>query len=308
MPPLVYPWAPRFAKRIRPGYSDGVTLRPDSSRLRRLIVAHSPASDDAFMFFALAAGKIDPRGFLFLHELHDIEALNLRAQEGLYEVTAISFHAYPYVRHHYRLITCGACVGDGYGPLLVSKRPITAQDLDEVTVAIPGQMTTAYLALKLLCPAVRTKTVPSEQILASVARGDADAGLVLREGQLTFPQMHLHRVIDLGEWWTRETGLPLPLVGVAIRRDIDRAIAGKICDVLRDSIGYALEHRAEALEHALSFARGMDRSLTDRFVHMYVKDYAVELGRRGEEAVALLFRLGHEAGIIPHRVEPEFVD
>jgi len=280
----------------------------DSARARRVSVAHSPDSDDAFMFYALSTGKVDARGLVFQHELHDIETLNLRAQEGFYDLTAISFHAYPYVRHHYRLLTCGASVGDGYGPILVSNRSLTLQDLDEATVAVPGAMTTSFLALKLMCPDSRTKIVPFDRIMDDVVKGHVDAGLLIHEGQLTFGQHKLHRIIDLGEWWTRETGLPLPLGGNAIRRDIERASAQKISDAFSDSVRWALEHRAEALEHAMKYARGMDRKLADKFVGMYVNHYTVELGKRGEDAVALLFRLGHEAGIIKELVEPEFVD
>ncbi len=285
-----------------------MTSQSDSSKLRRVSVAHSPDSDDAFMFYALSKGKVDTRGCAFHHELHDIESLNLRAQEGFYDVTAISFHAYPYVRHHYRLMTCGASVGDGYGPIIVARRPITLQDLDEQTIAVPGALTTSFLALKLLVPDARTKMVPFDKIMEEVVKGRVDAGLIIHEGQLTYAQEKLHRIIDLGEWWTRETGLPLPLGGNGIRRDIDRPTALKISDAIRDSITYALEHRSEALDHALNFARGMDRKLTDKFVGMYVNQYTVELGKRGEDALALLLKLGHEAGIIKELVEPEFIE
>jgi 1,4-dihydroxy-6-naphthoate synthase len=211
------------------------------------------------------------------------------------------------VRHNYRLLACGASVGDGYGPIVVSKRPLSVQDLDEVTVAVPGQMTTSFLALKLFSPGARTRIVPFDRIMDEVERGNADAGLVIHEGQLTWSKHQLHRVIDLGEWWTRETGLPLPLGGNGIRRSIDPATAGKIADSFHDSIAYALDHRAEALDHAMRFARGLDRTMADRFVGMYVNDFTLELGKRGEDAVALLLRLGHEAGLIPELVEPEFI-
>jgi len=280
----------------------------ESGRRRRITLAHSPDSDDAFMFYALAKGKVDDRGFAFMHELHDIETLNLRAQEGFYDITAISFHAYPFVRHHYRLMQCGASVGESYGPIIVSRRPMTINDLEEATVAVAGQLTTSFLALKLMAPGVRTKVVPFDRIMDEVKKGNVDAGLVIHEGQLTFAKEKLNRIIDVGEWWTRETGLPLPLGGNAIRRDIDKKTALKCCDALRDSIVYALEHRAEALDHALQYARGLDRKLADKFVGMYVNQFTVELGKRGEDAVALLFRLGHEAGLIPELVEPEFVD
>lgn len=285
-----------------------MALTSDSGKRRRLTLAHSPDSDDAFMFYALDKGKVDPRGLLLHHELRDIETLNLSAQEGLYEITAISFHAYPHVRHHYRLLTVGASVGDGYGPIVVSKRALTPADLDEVTVAVPGQLTTSYLVLRLLTPSARTKVMPFDRIMDAVARGDVDAGLVIHEGQLTFARQKLYRVVDLGEWWSRETGLPLPLGGTAVRRDIDDPTARKIADAMRDSIQYALDHRAEALDHAVQFARGLDRAQADRFVGMYVNPFTLELGARGEEALAMLLRLGHERGILPDRVVPEFVD
>jgi 1,4-dihydroxy-6-naphthoate synthase len=260
------------------------------------------------MFYAMSAGKVTAPELEFEHVLQDIETLNQRAVEGVYDLTAVSFHAYPSVRKRYRLLTCGASVGDGYGPLVVSKRPVTPRDLDEVTTAVPGLRTTAYLAFKLLAPHARTKVVPFDQIMGEVVKGNVDCGLIIHEGQLTFMKERLHRVIDLGEWWTRETGLPLPLGGNAIRRDIDRPTAARVSDALRDSIRYALEHRAEALEHAMQYARGMEKSVADRFVGMYVNEFTVELGKKGENAVALLLRLGHEAGIIPEFVEPEFMD
>lgn len=274
----------------------------------KISVAHSPDSDDAFMFYALANGKIDTHGYEFVHELHDIESLNLRAEEGLYDLTAISFHAYPYVRKHYRLMTCGSSVGDGYGPMVVSKRQLTGRDLNEVTIAVAGTLTTSYLALKLFCPAARTKVMPFDKIMDAVVRGDVDAGLLIHEGQLTWSEKKLCRVIDLGEWWSTETGLPLPLGGNALKRTLDRKATSACCDVMRETVKYALEHRAEALDHAVQYSRGLDRKKADKFVGMYVNDFTLDLRERGQDAVALLFKLGHEAGLIEELIEPEFVE
>jgi 1,4-dihydroxy-6-naphthoate synthase len=275
---------------------------------RTITLAHSPDSDDAFMFYALAHGKVDTRGLEFRHVLEDIQTLNEKAIRGAYDVTAVSFHAYYRIRDKYVLMGCGASVGDGYGPLLVSRRPLTRQDLDEATVAVPGELTTAFLVFRLYAPLARWKVMPFDRIQDAVARGDIDAGLLIHEGQLSYRDQKLHRIQDLGEWWKLGTGLPLPLGGNAIRRDLDRRTALACCDVLRDSVRYALEHRKEALEHAMRYARGLDPARAERFVGMYVNAFTLELGKRGEDAVAHLFRLGHEAGVIPVAVEPEFIE
>ncbi|HXG60044.1 MAG TPA: MqnA/MqnD/SBP family protein [Planctomycetota bacterium] len=275
---------------------------------RTITLAHSPDSDDAFMFYALAHGKVDTRGLEFRHVLEDIQTLNEKAIRGVYDVTAVSFHAYWRIRDKYVLMGCGASVGDGYGPILVSRRPLSRQDLDEATVAVPGELTTAFLVLRLYAPLARWKVMPFDRIQDAVARGDIDAGLLIHEGQLSYRDQKLHRIQDLGEWWKLGTGLPLPLGGNAIRRDLDRRTALACCDVLRDSVRYALEHRKEALEYALRYARGLDAARAERFVGMYVNAFTLELGKRGEDAVAHLFRLGHEAGVIPVRVEPEFIE
>lgn len=274
---------------------------------RTISLAHSPDSDDAFMFCGLARGRVDPRGLAFAHHLADIETLNRLALEGRHDVTALSFHAWPGVRRGYRLMTCGASVGDGYGPLVVSRRPLSPQDLDECTVAVPGERTTAFLVLRLLSPSARWKVLPFDRVLEAVARGDADAGLVIHEGQMTYRDHRLHRVQDLGEWWRLETGLPLPLGALAIRRTLDDDTVRRCAEAVRDSVRFALEHREEALEWALPFARGLDRARTARFVGLYVNSQTLELGERAVQAVSLLYRLGHEAGLIPERVEPEFV-
>jgi 1,4-dihydroxy-6-naphthoate synthase len=274
----------------------------------RVSLAHSPDSDDAFMFYALAKGKVDTRGYQFEHVLKDIETLNRDAIKGTYDITAVSFHAYYKIRKQYRLMTAGASVGDGYGPIIVSKRSLTPQDLAETTVAVPGELTTAFLVFRLLAPEARWKVMPFDKIQDAVAKGDVDAGLLIHEGQLTYGQQKLHRVVDLGEWWKGETSLPLPLGGNALRRSLDRKAASACCDVLRDTIQYALDHRKDALDHALEYARGMDRKKADQFVGMYVNGYTLELGERAEQAVSLLYKLGHQAGLIPVRLEPEFID
>ena len=274
---------------------------------RTITLAHSPDSDDAFMFYALAKGKIDTRGLTFKHVLEDIETLNRKAIEGAYEVTAVSFHAYYKIRDRYRLMTAGASVGDGYGPIIVAKRALSRDELDDVTVAVPGELTTAFLVFRLFAPGARWKVMPFDKIQDAVAAGDIDAGLIIHEGQLTYREQNLHRVQDLGEWWGMETGLPLPLGGNALRSDLDKETASKCCDVLRDTVQYALDHRKDALDYALDYARGMDRKKADKFVGMYVNSYTLELGKRAEDAVALLFKLGRDAGVIPVNVEPEFI-
>ena len=274
---------------------------------RPISLAHSPDSDDAFMFHALAAGKIDTLGMEFRHVLEDIQSLNLRAGEGMFDVTAISFAAWPVARRHYLLATAGSSVGDGYGPILVSKNPLTRQDLPGVTIGVPGTLTTAYLVLKLFCPEAKTAVIPFDRIPDEVAKGTVDAGLLIHEGQLTFGDLKLNRIADLGEWWRLGTGLPLPLGGNAIRRSLDPQVRRDIDAVIRDSVAYALSHRPQALEHALSYGRGLDRERADRFIGMYVNDFTLNLGKPGQDALRLLLQLGHEAGLISDRVEPEFV-
>lgn len=275
---------------------------------RTITLAHSPDSDDAFMFYGLARGKVDSRGHHFRHHLADIETLNRAALDGTYDLTVLSFHAWPRARHRYRLMTCGASVGDGYGPLIVSRRPLSRQDLDECTVAVPGELTTAFLVFRLFSPTARWKVLPFDRIQEAVLRGDADAGLLIHEGQLTYRDRRLHRIQDLGEWWRLETGLPLPLGAIALRRTLDPETSRHCTEAVRDSIRYALEHREEALEYALEFARGLDRRRAGQFIGMYVNSHTLELGERAAQAVSLLYRLGHEAGLIPERVEPEFAD
>ncbi|MDE3052278.1 MAG: ABC transporter substrate-binding protein [Gemmatimonadota bacterium] len=275
---------------------------------RTIHVAHSPDSDDAFMFYALAEHKIDTEGLAYVHELQDIESLNQRALKGELEVTAVSIHAYAYLADRYALLPHGASIGDRYGPRLVARRPMTRDDLRGQRVAIPGYKTTAYLALRLYQPDFEPIPTPFDEIEDAVLTGVADVGLLIHEGQLTYADRGLHLIADLGEWWFQETGLPLPLGGNVVRKDLGAPLIQKISRHLRASIAYSLQHRASALDHAMKFARGLDRAKADTFVGMYVNDWTLDYGVRGREAVRLLLERGAQAGVIPHRVDVEFVE
>lgn len=274
---------------------------------RPITLAHSPDSDDAFMFYALATGKLDTGGLAFSHTLADIETLNRRALEGVYDVTAVSIHAYAYIADRYALLSSGASMGDRYGPLIVAARPLAAGELKGRTIAVPGTMTTAYLVLKLYQPDFESVVVPFDQIPDVVAQGSVDAGLLIHEGQLTYARRGLYKVLDLGRWWYDHTHLPLPLGGNAIRRDLGPALMAQVARLMKLSIQYALDHRREALDYALQFARGLDQTLTDRFVQMYVNNLTLDYGPEGRQAVRLLLQQGFEQRIIPHRVEVEFI-
>jgi 1,4-dihydroxy-6-naphthoate synthase len=273
----------------------------------KISLAHSPDSDDAFMFYGLARGKVPAEGLEITHVLRDIETLNREAREGRHEVTAISFHAYPYVAEGYALMPCGGSIGDGYGPLLVAREPIAPGRVGESLVAVPGTLTTAFLALKLFAPGARTRVVPFDRILDEVRDGRADVGLVIHEGQLTFGGQGLHKVLDLGAWWKDETGLPLPLGANAVRRDLGPAVMARLTALVRQTVRYSLSHRQEALAYAMEFARGMDPSVADRFVGMWVNDRTVDIDERGRRAVQELLDRGHAGGIIPHRAVVDFV-
>jgi 1,4-dihydroxy-6-naphthoate synthase len=275
----------------------------------KLSLAHSPDSDDAFMFYGLARGKVPTDGLEIVHVLRDIESLNHEAREGAHEVTAISFHAYPYVAERYALMPCGGSLGDGYGPLLVAREEMDPSALRDpgLLVAVPGTLTSAYLAFKLFAPEARTHVVAFDHILDEVREGRADAGLVIHEGQLTFAGQGLCKILDLGAWWKTETGLPLPLGGNAVRRDLGPELGARLTRLVRESVRYSLAHRAEALGYALEFARGMDPAVADRFVGMWVNEMTVECGERGRRAVQELLDRGHAAGIIPRRVDVDFV-
>lgn len=282
-----------------------------SSTPRTIRVAHSPDSDDAFMFYALAEGKLDTGDLRYVHELSDIESLNRRALAGELEVSAISIHAYAYVADRYALLGSGASMGDGYGPRLVSRLPAPKDPraaLRGRRIAVPGKLTTAYLALKLFQPEFAEVVLPFDRIEDAVQAGEADVGLLIHEGQLTFADQGLVLWADLGAWWLAETGLPLPLGGNVVRRDLGADVMRQIARDLRASIVYGLEHRAPALAHAKQFSRGLTDERTDAFVGMYVNQWTVDYGPRGRAAVERLLAEGHRAGVIPHRVPVEFVD
>ena len=273
-------------------------------------VAHSPDSDDAFMFYALAEGKIDTGNLRYVHELSDIESLNRRALDGSLEVTAVSIHAYAYIADRYALLNSGSSMGDRCGPRLVSRSPAPADPRTACRgkrIAVPGKLTTAFLALKLYQPEFEPVVTPFDQIEDAVLAGTVDLGLLIHEGQLTYQDQGLHLWADMGEWWFADTGLPLPLGGNVVRRDLGPAVVNQVARDLKASIVYALEHRTPALAHAKQFNRGIGDEKTDRFVGMYVNQWTVDYGDRGRQAVRELLRRGHEAGIIPHRVDVEFV-
>ena len=274
-----------------------------------ITVGHSPDPDDAFMFYALAHDKIDTGNLQFRHQLEDIETLNRRAVRGDLEITAISIHAYAFVLDKYALLPSGCSMGDRYGPMVVARRDMSVADLRTARIAVPGTMTTAFLTLRLLLGAdFAYEVMPFDQILGAVGAGRYDAGLIIHEGQLTFQNQGLQLVVDLGVWWQERTGLPLPLGGNVVRRDLGPDTMRQISRLLKQSIRYSLDHRQEALDYALGYARDMDRGLADRFVGMYVNDWTLDYGPRGREAVRRLLDEGHRAGIIPSAVAVEFVE
>ena len=278
-----------------------------SAPVREISVAHSPDSDDAFMFYGLATNKVRVPGLKFNHTLTDIETLNRKAMEGFYDVSAISFHAYPYIQDKYALMNCGGSVGDKYGPMVVATRSFGLEELKRMKVAVPGTLTTAYLALKLFAPKIETAVVPFDQIIPEITAGKFEAGLIIHEGQLTYDKSGLNKILDLGKWWFELTGLPLPLGGNAIRRELGPELIATITRALRDSIQYALDHREEALAYAMQFARDLDQQLADRFVGMYVNERTLDYGDDGKEAVKRLLTMGYKTGIIPHEPNVEFV-
>ena len=277
--------------------------------VKDISIAHSPDSDDAFMFYGLATNKVRVPGYRFTHTLSDIETLNRKAQdEAFYDVTAISFHAYPYLQQNYALMGCGGSVGEGYGPMVVASKPLTPAELGKITVAVPGTLTTAYLGLKIFNPEIKTETVPFDKIIPAILAGTYEAGLIIHEGQLTYSSSGLYKVIDLGVWWRETTGLVLPLGGNAIRRSLGAEAHKVISKALRDSIRHALEYREQALEYAMQFARDLDSRLANRFVSMYVNDRTLDYGPDGREAIRKLLDLGYERGIIPIKPQVDFVD
>lgn len=271
-------------------------------------LAHSPDSDDAFMFYALADGQIDTQGISYVHELQDIETLNGRALRGELDVTAVSIHAYAYLSDQYALLPHGASMGDGYGPMLVSTKPMTRAEIAGQRIAVPGLMTSAYLALRLFQPDFIPVVVPFDQIEKAVLGGGVVAGLLIHEGQLTYKDDGLHLIADMGAWWLEKTGLPLPLGGNVIRKDMPRDLQKKVSRHLRESIAYGLDHRKNALDHAMRYARGLDRGKADTFVGMYVNDWTLDYGERGRRAIRLFLDEGVKSGVITRPVTVEFVD
>src|SRR4051794_22334935 len=276
---------------------------------KRIInVGHSPDPDDAFMFYALAHDKIDTGDLAFRHQLQDIETLNRRALKGELEVSAVSIHAYAFLQDKYVLLPSGCSMGDRYGPMVVARRPLTVAELPALTIAVPGTLTTAFLALRLLLPGeLRYEVVPFDEIIPAVAAGRFDVGLIIHEGQLTFQNQGLHLVVDLGVWWQERTGLPLPLGGNVVRKDLGAETMSRVSKLIKESIQYSLDHRDEALQYALKYARDMDVALADKFVGMYVNDWTLDYGDRGRAAIRKLLDEGHRAGIIPAPVAVEFV-
>ena len=280
-----------------------------SAAIQEINIAHSPDSDDAFMFYGLATNKVRVPGFKFNHTLTDIETLNQRAiHDPFYDVTAISFHAYPYMQEHYTLMACGGSVGEGYGPMVVAPRKLSLDDVKKTRIAVPGTMTTAYLTLKLFAPDIETVTVPFDKIIPAVVSGEVDAGLIIHEGQLTYGENGLVKALDLGQWWREQTGLPLPLGGNAIRRSLGEETMRITTNALRDSIQHALDHREEALSYAMQFARDLDPALANKFVGMYVNERTLNYGEDGREAIRKLLEMGFDRGIIPMRANVDFVD
>ena len=271
-------------------------------------LAHSPDSDDAFMFYALADGKIDTQGITYVHELQDIETLNQRALRGELEVTAVSIHAYAYLSDTYALLSHGASMGDRYGPCLVSRTPMSKGDIRGGRIAVPGPLTSAYLALRLYEPDFDAVFMSFDAIDGAVLNGEVDAGLLIHEAQLTYASQGLHLIADMGEWWYDETALPLPLGGNVIRKDLDDDLKHTVSRQLRDSIAYGLSHRNGALDHAMRFARGLDRTDADTFVGMYVNDWTLDYGDRGRQAIRQFLDRGVESGVITRPITVEFVD
>jgi len=276
--------------------------------IRTVQIAHSPDSDDAFMFYGLATSKIRVPGYKFVHNLVDIETLNHKAiDQAFYDVTAISFHAYPYMQDNYAIMSCAGSMGEGYGPMVVANRQYTPDDIRRLHIAIPGTLTTAFLTLKLYAPELRTTVVDFDKIIPAVAAGQFDAGLLIHEGQLTYGADGLHKILDLGQWWRSETGLPLPLGGSAIKRSLGPQAMLTTNNAIRDSIRFSLDNRDAALDYAMQFARDLDPALANRYVGMYVNDRTLDYGPDGREAIVRILDMGYERGIIPIKPKVEFI-
>src|SRR6266851_2508044 len=282
---------------------------PIDTEQSTITIAHSPDSDDAFMFYGLATNKLDTGRLTFKHLLKDIQTLNEEAMRGTYDVTAISFHAYAYVADKYALLPHGASIGDNYGPIVIANEDLDPSELSKVKIAVPGTLTSAFLALSIYQPNFKYEVVPFDQIIEAVTERRCDAGLLIHEGQLFYQDLGLHKVLDLGEWWHKHTGgLPLPMGGNAIKRDLGPDTIREVSNLLKEGIQYSLDNREDALQYAMQFAREMDPALADRFVAMWVNDLTLDYGERGREAVRRLLAEGHERGIIPHAVDVQFVE
>ena len=281
--------------------------KPAPGKTTEIKLAHSPDSDDAFMFYGLATQKVRTPGMKFSHVLADIETLNKAAQQEIYDVTAFSFGAYPFLRDKYALLDCGASFGEGYGPIVVSQHPMKREDLKKCRIAVPGLQTSAYLTLRLYEPQVEPVVIAFDHILDAVKNSTVDAGLLIHEGQLYFPQMGLHKVVDLGQWWIEQTGLPLPLGGNAVRRALGRKVGLEIGRAIRESVAYALDHREAAVNYAMQFARDMEPEMADKFIGMYVNKWTLGYGDRGRQAVNEFLKRGVDAGLIPGPSEAEFL-
>lgn len=282
-------------------------MEPKSSK-RTITVAHSPDSDDAFMFYGLATNKLETNGLKFEHTLKDIQSLNEDAKNGVFDVSAISFHAYAYISDKYALLPHGASIGDKYGPILVSREQRKPEEIPNMRIAVPGEMTSAFLALRIYNQDFEYVVVPFDEIIDTVKKGKVDAGLLIHEGQLFYKQIGLDKVLDLGEWWFEKTSLPLPMGGNVIKRDLGEELMRKVSKCLHKSIKYSMDNREDALSYAMQFARDMPPELADRFVAMWVNDLTLDYGERGRESVRRLLDEGFEKGIIPHKTEVEFVD
>lgn len=274
----------------------------------KIRVAHSPDSDDAFMFYALANNKFDTGNLEFENILSDIETLNHKAMKGEYEVSAISIHAYPYISDKYQMLSSGASMGDGYGPMLVSKKPYKAEDISKLRIAIPGKRTSAFLALSIFAGTFEYEAVPFDQIMERVVSGEFEAGLIIHEGQLTYGKSGLHNIVDLGAWFKDKFKLPLPLGGNVIRRDLPEDVKRRAAYFLKKSIAYSLDNRKNALDYALGFARGMNDNLADKFVGMYVNDWTLDYGEKGKQAIQLFLDMAYERSLIPARCVAEFIE
>ncbi|MGH9678416.1 MAG: menaquinone biosynthesis family protein [Candidatus Acidiferrales bacterium] len=282
-------------------------MKPAAGKSLEIKLAHSPDSDDAFMFYGLATQKVRSPGLKFTHVLADIETLNQAAAQEIYDVTALSFAAYPFLRDKYVLLDCGASFGEGYGPVVVSLRPLKREDLRKCRIGVPGLRTSAYLTLKLYEPRVEPVVMAFDQILDAVKNSVVDAGLLIHEGQLFFSQMGMHKVVDLGQWWLEQTGLPLPLGGNGVRRALGPAVGLQIARAINESVAYGLEHREPAVNYAMQFARDMDPELADKFISMYVNKWTLGYGERGHKAVNEFLKRGVDAGLIPGPLEAEFL-